>query len=194
MLRLGVVLLGARITIDQIVELGPAPILIVVGAIILTILFGRVAAATLELDRAVGLLTGGAFQAAGQNIALTFENAGRACPVTLAVRTVDIEIRGAGSDGIEAKVHEVEPLGAFTIVDIVIGEKILKVQVAGQPEFKLGSPVRLALTPANCHLFDGESGDVIVNASFPPELLSHKHFKLKHKNKGTVSLILGLMS
>jgi hypothetical protein len=39
-LRLGVVLLGARTTLARIIELGPAPILIVIGAIISTILFG----------------------------------------------------------------------------------------------------------------------------------------------------------
>ena len=43
-------------------------------------------------------------------------------------------------------------------------EKILKVQVAGQPEFELGSAVRLFLDPLNCHLFDGASGDIIAHA------------------------------
>ena len=85
-------------------------------------------------------------------------------PATLAVRPEDIEIRGTDQPGIDAKVYEVEPLGAFTIVDIIIGEKILKVQVAGQPEFELNSPVRLLLEPMNCHLFDGNSGDAIRNA------------------------------
>ncbi len=112
-----------------------------------------------------GTLSGGTFRAAEQKIEMNFENANQDGPAVLAMRPEDIEIRGADEDGIEAKVYEVEPLGAFTIVDIIIGEKILKVQVAGQPEFELGNPVRLAVAPSNCHLFGGERGDVIVNAS-----------------------------
>ncbi len=69
-LRLGVALLGARITVAEIIELGPAPILIVIGAIILTILFGRYAATALRLDRAMGLLTAGATAICGASAAL----------------------------------------------------------------------------------------------------------------------------
>jgi multiple sugar transport system ATP-binding protein len=79
-------------------------------------------------------------------------------------RPEDIEIRGTDQPGIDAKVYEVEPLGAFTIVDIIIGKKILKVQVSGQPDYELGSPVHLFLDPMNCHLFDGQSGDIISHA------------------------------
>jgi multiple sugar transport system ATP-binding protein len=111
-----------------------------------------------------GTVSGGSFSASDVGMMVPFDAVdfeGAAC---LAIRPEDIEIRGADQPGIDAKVYEVEPLGAFTIVDIVIGEKIVKVQVSGQPEFELGSPVRLAIEPRHCHLFDGESGDVIVNA------------------------------
>ena len=80
------------------------------------------------------------------------------------IRPEDIEIRDSDQPGIDAKVYEVEPLGAFTIVDIIIGEKIVKVQVTGQPDFELGSGVRLNFDPLNCHLFDGVSGDIIAHA------------------------------
>jgi multiple sugar transport system ATP-binding protein len=111
-----------------------------------------------------GTFGGGAFRAEEQNIEMAFEGVSHGGPAILAMRPEDIEIRGAAESGIEAKVYEVEPLGAFTIVDIIIGEKIVKVQVAGQPEFKLGSPVRLSLESMNCHLFDGNSGEIIRNA------------------------------
>ena len=111
-----------------------------------------------------GQVEGGAFRAAEQNIMLPFDGVSYSGPASLAVRPEDIEIRGADQDGIEAKMYEVEPLGAFTIVDIIIGEIILKVQVSGQPEFELGRPVRLLVEPMNCHLFDGNSGDRIADA------------------------------
>ncbi|MBT3629282.1 MAG: putative sulfate exporter family transporter, partial [Rhodospirillaceae bacterium] len=69
-LRLGVALLGARITLAQIIELGPAPILIVIGSIILTILFGRFVATLLKLERGMGLLTAGATAICGASAAL----------------------------------------------------------------------------------------------------------------------------
>ncbi len=69
-LRIGVALLGARITLAQIIELGWAPILIVIGAIILTILFGRIVSTALKLDRAMGLLTAGATAICGASAAL----------------------------------------------------------------------------------------------------------------------------
>ncbi len=111
-----------------------------------------------------GRFGAGLFTAEPQNIEMPFEGVSHDGPAILAVRPEDIEIRRPNQSGIEAKVYEVEPLGAFTIVDIIIGEKIAKVQVAGQPEFELGSPVRLLLEPMNCHLFDGNSGDIIINA------------------------------
>ena len=69
-LRLGVALLGARITLDEIINLGPAPILIVIGAIALTILFGRHLSTALKLDRAMGMLTAGATAICGASAAL----------------------------------------------------------------------------------------------------------------------------
>jgi uncharacterized integral membrane protein (TIGR00698 family) len=47
-----------------------APILIVIGAIILTILFGRIISSALKLDRAMGLLTAGATAICGASAAL----------------------------------------------------------------------------------------------------------------------------
>jgi multiple sugar transport system ATP-binding protein len=111
-----------------------------------------------------GTFADGQFTAAQENVTISIDGVTESGAMTLAIRPEDIEIRGSDQPGIDAKVYEVEPLGAFTIVDIIIGEKIVKVQVAGQPEFELGSAVRLFLDPLNCHLFDGASGDVIAHA------------------------------
>ena len=52
-LRLGVALLGARITLDEIIDLGPAPILIVIGAIALTPWLWRAGGAATSARRGV---------------------------------------------------------------------------------------------------------------------------------------------
>lgn len=69
-LRLGVALLGARITLEQIASLGLLPILAVVAAVVCTMLFGRQLAHWLGLTREQGILTGGATAICGASAAL----------------------------------------------------------------------------------------------------------------------------
>ena len=98
-------------------------------------------------------------------LSIVLDGAEGAGPAALAVRPEDIGIDAAGTgNGVEAAIYEVEPLGAFTIVDVSLGEQILKVQAPGQPQFTLGEGVRLALDPDRCHLFHGETGDLIRSA------------------------------
>ena len=110
---------------------------------------------------------GGRFQGREVPLAITLEGAEGAGPAALAVRPEDLEIAAAGAaanGGVEASIYEVEPLGAFTIVDVSAGERILKVQAPGQPQFTLGERVSLVLDPARCHLFHGETGDLVRSA------------------------------
>ena len=69
-LRLGVALLGARITAEQIMALGIGPVLIVVVGVVSTIAVGRLLARILGLERDLGLLTGGAVAICGASAAL----------------------------------------------------------------------------------------------------------------------------
>lgn len=69
-LRVGVALLGARITAGQVLELGVGPVLTVIAGVALTIAVGRLLARLLNLDRDLGLLTGGAVAICGASAAL----------------------------------------------------------------------------------------------------------------------------
>ncbi|MBL8551938.1 MAG: YeiH family putative sulfate export transporter [Hyphomonadaceae bacterium] len=69
-LRLGVALLGARITASQIASLGIAPIALVAVSVATTILFGYVAARSLKLTPAFGALSGGSVAICGASAAL----------------------------------------------------------------------------------------------------------------------------
>lgn len=69
-LRIGVALLGARITASQIVDLGFFPVATVMIAVASTILLGMVAGKWLGLDRIFGVLTGGAVAICGASAAL----------------------------------------------------------------------------------------------------------------------------
>jgi uncharacterized integral membrane protein (TIGR00698 family) len=69
-LRTGVALLGARITLDQISSLGLVPIVVVVVGVIVTILFGMVVGRAFGLSQRFGVLTGGAVAICGASAAL----------------------------------------------------------------------------------------------------------------------------
>lgn len=69
-LRFGVALLGARITFEQISGLGTVPILMVIAAVVLTILFGALLGRMLGRPKIEGLLTGGAVGICGASAAL----------------------------------------------------------------------------------------------------------------------------
>lgn len=69
-LRIGVALLGMRITLGQIAELGVETPLLMVATVVFTTLVGIVAARLMGLDRAFGVLTGGAVAVCGASAAL----------------------------------------------------------------------------------------------------------------------------
>ena len=69
-LRLGVALLGARITAAEIAGLGAVPVLTVVAGVVTTILVGMLLAERLKLGRGFGVLSGGAVAICGASAAL----------------------------------------------------------------------------------------------------------------------------
>ena len=64
----------------------------------------------------------------------------------------------ADTAGLEARVAEVEYLGANSIVSARVGNETVAVRVAGAVELGAGQPVRLAWRPAALHLFEVKSG------------------------------------
>ena len=74
-LRLGVALLGVRITLEQVATLGIGPILIVISGVVLTITMGVILARMLGVSRDLGLLTGGSVAICGASAALALSAA-----------------------------------------------------------------------------------------------------------------------
>lgn len=73
-LRVGVALLGARITVEQVAELGVTPVLVAVAGVVLTLIFGTVVARLLGFSRDFGVLTGGAVGICGASAALALSS------------------------------------------------------------------------------------------------------------------------
>lgn len=69
-LRTGVALLGARITVEQIMALGPVPIAMVVAGVTTTVLMGLLLARLLGQSRSFGVLSGGSVGICGASAAL----------------------------------------------------------------------------------------------------------------------------
>lgn len=69
-LRIGVALLGMRITLEQIAALGWKPVVLVVTLVAVTIVVSMVAAKALGFQRVFGMLTGGATAICGASAAL----------------------------------------------------------------------------------------------------------------------------
>jgi uncharacterized membrane protein YadS len=73
-LRVAVGLLGAQITISEIMKLGPTPVIMVIAAVTLTILFGVVGARVAGISRPFGILTAGAVAICGASAALAISS------------------------------------------------------------------------------------------------------------------------
>jgi uncharacterized integral membrane protein (TIGR00698 family) len=73
-LRIAVGLLGAQITIAEIMKLGALPIAMVIGAVTLTILFGMLGARVAGLSQPFGILTSGAVAICGASAALAISS------------------------------------------------------------------------------------------------------------------------
>ncbi|TVQ34931.1 MAG: putative sulfate exporter family transporter [Geminicoccaceae bacterium] len=75
LLRVGVALLGVRVTLDQIFALGLGPVLLVIACLVATLAVGVVIARAFGRGRAFGILTGGAVAICGASAALAISAA-----------------------------------------------------------------------------------------------------------------------
>jgi len=73
-LRLGVALLGLRLSLDDVIALGWVPVLLVVVAVFSTLIVGSILARLLGCSRQLGVLTGGAVAICGASAALAISS------------------------------------------------------------------------------------------------------------------------
>lgn len=73
-LRLGVALLGLRLTFAEVSSLGWTPVFLVTAAVVTTLLIGSVISLILGCDRQLGILTGGAVAICGASAAMAISS------------------------------------------------------------------------------------------------------------------------
>lgn len=84
--------------------------------------------------------------------------------VILGARPSDISIskKRRDQDSIPAEVYVSEPMGAITIVDLKVGDKLVKVKVPGVYQASMGEKVWLTFNKDRIHIFDKRSGGLIL--------------------------------
>ena len=112
-----------------------------------------------------GTIRAGRFCATELSLQATFHADLADGDATLGVRPEDVALCAPNSvESADCSIFEVEPLGAYSIVDVMVGEKILKSQVQGQPRFKKGQRVALSVNAEHCHLFDPRGGASLLRS------------------------------
>ena len=76
-------------------------------------------------------------------------------PVVVGIRPGAVRL---AQDGVPAHVYLVEDLGESVIVDLQVGDAIVKMRCERRPAAREGDEVRLALDPRALHLFDAADG------------------------------------
>jgi multiple sugar transport system ATP-binding protein len=115
-----------------------------------------------------GELKAGTFRAKGFSLKATFDPGLPDGDVVLGVRPEDVSLDGrAGSRSVECSVFEVEPLGAYTIVDVLVGERVLRSQAHGQPRLSIGDKIQFSVNAEHCQLFDPHDGLNLLRENKP---------------------------
>jgi len=114
-----------------------------------------------------GRVASGRFVNEAMKLDIAFDGQADCPEATLAIRPEDLVLDGdRGKEGhIDAVIDEVEPLGGHTIIDVTMGEQVLRAQVPGQPNYALRQEIGLRIDHSRCHLFNRKTGEALVHAT-----------------------------
>ena len=84
-------------------------------------------------------------------------------PCFVGVRPEDVHVGGTDA-GIGASVFVTEPLGGETVVDLHVGDRVVKALAPPTARFSADEAVRIALDPQRLHLFDAD-GEALASAA-----------------------------
>jgi multiple sugar transport system ATP-binding protein len=80
--------------------------------------------------------------------------------LTLGIRPEGLEVRHEAAKGyLPVEAHIIEPLGSHDIVDLKIGEQMLRARTKAGYVARAGDRVFARLDPAHAHFFDAQSGN-----------------------------------
>jgi multiple sugar transport system ATP-binding protein len=85
-------------------------------------------------------------------------------PCLLGIRPEDVSVETTGTHGVPATVYASEPLGGETVVDLKVGDRIVKALALPSLELAQDVHVRVTLDPSRLHLFT-EAGEAVLSAA-----------------------------
>ena len=85
-------------------------------------------------------------------------------PCLLGIRPEDIRVGTGGGEGFPATVYVTEPLGGETVVDLRLGDRVVKALAPPSVELVQDAPVRVSLDPLRLHVFK-EDGETVLSAA-----------------------------
>jgi ABC-type sugar transport system ATPase subunit len=90
-------------------------------------------------------------------------------PCFIGIRPEDIHVTSSG-DGLVAKVYATEPLGGETVVDVTLGDRVIKLIAPATLTLAPDTEIRIVLDSSRLHVFDG-SGMTALSAGGVPDVL-----------------------
>jgi multiple sugar transport system ATP-binding protein len=83
-------------------------------------------------------------------------------PLLLGVRAEDLSLDRRDADAsLAGSLYAIEPLGDRTLVDMLVGETVLKIKARSTATGKPGDQVAVAVDLDRVHLFDAETGEAV---------------------------------
>jgi multiple sugar transport system ATP-binding protein len=89
-------------------------------------------------------------------------------PLLLGIRPEDLSLDAdAVGPALSGRVYAVEPLGDRSLVDVEIGEHVIKVRARPTASFDLGQQLTAVVDLERVHLFDAETGEAVARRDPP---------------------------
>jgi multiple sugar transport system ATP-binding protein len=85
-------------------------------------------------------------------------------PCWVGIRPEDIRLGAQGEDGIPASVYVTEPLGGETVVDLELGDRVVKALAPPTLSVRADQALRVRFEPRRLHVFT-EEGEAVLSAA-----------------------------
>jgi multiple sugar transport system ATP-binding protein len=85
-------------------------------------------------------------------------------PCLLGIRPEDVRVETGDAEGFPASVYVTEPLGGETVVDLRLGDRVVKALAPPSVELVQDAAVRVSLDASRLHVFK-ESGEAVLSAA-----------------------------
>jgi multiple sugar transport system ATP-binding protein len=87
----------------------------------------------------------------------------------IGMRPEDLRLVQPGAEGIAGEVYVVEPMGAETLVDVLVGDTRVTVRAERGFQAAIGSPIAIAIDPSSACFFDRDGTTVVHRTTAAPE-------------------------